>query len=389
MSSSKPQYPFSSLALAFPDMSEPKFAALVGSIRERGLLEPITVWRGEIIDGRHRYRACIEAGVEPRYQHLDDAIDPRMFVIDKNAHRRDSMGTGQRAIAAWKLSRWSRPGGDRRSDGYRRGVDPFANLQNGPDRKAAAELFHVSPRLIGYVSKILSEDSPATPEVRKAVEGGEIKVSDAARIIAQPAEVQREALEGVRSRRFRTADAAVKSILATTAPQATGLFRTIVVDPPWPTGGSFRASDGDPETPGAPTMTVEEIAGMELPLHENACVFLWAPQAWMSAAFKILGRWRLTYRFTMAWLLVEEDLGSYPPQSHLIFVVAGTRGKPPLKHGRPFSMLSTAGCDDPFADNPTKPDAFYHFLSRWAPEPMVELPEGRPKHWPVWEGDPV
>ena len=394
MSSSETPFPYSPLALAFPDMSEPTFGALVGSIRERGLLEPITVWRGEIIDGRHRHRACIEAGVEPHYHHLDDDADPRMFVIDKNWNRRESMGTSQRAVAAWRLSRWSRPGGDRRSDEHRQGQDQSAEMHHGLNQKKAAELFHVSRRLVIQASRMMAEDSPAAPEIRKAVEGGEIKISDAVRIITQPLEVQREALESVRNRRFRTADAAVRAILTTAAPesfapQATGLYGTVVVDPPWPTGDSSRASGGDPETPGVSTMTVEEIARMNLPLHENACVFLWAPQAMLPAAFKILDRWRLTYQFTMDWLLVDEGPGPYPSQPDALFVVAGTRGKPRFKHDRPFSMVAAAGCDDPSADDLPKPDAFYHFLSRWAPEPMLELPEGRPRHWPVWEGDRV
>ena len=49
------EYPISDLARIFPDMPPEDFAQLVASIREDGLMDPITVWQGRVIDGRHRY----------------------------------------------------------------------------------------------------------------------------------------------------------------------------------------------------------------------------------------------------------------------------------------------------------------------------------------------
>ena len=56
------EYPIGALACLFPDMDGDAFARLVRNIREEGLMEPIAVWRGQVVDGRHRYRACLEAG---------------------------------------------------------------------------------------------------------------------------------------------------------------------------------------------------------------------------------------------------------------------------------------------------------------------------------------
>ena len=74
-------YPLSPLAFAFPDYAKQEFGNLVGDIGVQGLLEPITVWRGEIIDGRHRYLACLEAGVKPGYQFLDDDVNPILYLV--------------------------------------------------------------------------------------------------------------------------------------------------------------------------------------------------------------------------------------------------------------------------------------------------------------------
>ena len=70
------EYPISDLARIFPEMTPEDFARLVASIREDGLMDPITVWRGRVIDGRHRYAACAEAGGERRFEYLDDDADP-------------------------------------------------------------------------------------------------------------------------------------------------------------------------------------------------------------------------------------------------------------------------------------------------------------------------
>ena len=50
---------------------------------------------------------------------------------------------------------------------------------------------------MAHAARVLSEDSPAAPAVRRAVEQGRVTVSDASRVIDEPAEVQLRALERV------------------------------------------------------------------------------------------------------------------------------------------------------------------------------------------------
>jgi hypothetical protein len=53
------------LAAVFPDMRPHVFASLKWSLTRHGLLSPITVYEGMILDGRQRARACRELGIYP------------------------------------------------------------------------------------------------------------------------------------------------------------------------------------------------------------------------------------------------------------------------------------------------------------------------------------
>ncbi len=73
----------------FPLLSPADLAALAGDIDANGLLEAIVLHTdGSILDGRNRYRACLEVGVEPRFVEWDGQGTEEQFVDTMNYHRR-------------------------------------------------------------------------------------------------------------------------------------------------------------------------------------------------------------------------------------------------------------------------------------------------------------
>ena len=46
-------------------MTAEEYEGLKASIKERGQEVPILLLNGQNLDGRHRYRACLDLGIEP------------------------------------------------------------------------------------------------------------------------------------------------------------------------------------------------------------------------------------------------------------------------------------------------------------------------------------
>ena len=78
---------FHPIANLFPLMEGEQLDALVDDIKASGLREPIVEYQGLILDGRNRYRACIEGDCEPHFVPFQ-GDDPIAYVLSKNLHRR-------------------------------------------------------------------------------------------------------------------------------------------------------------------------------------------------------------------------------------------------------------------------------------------------------------
>lgn len=87
----------------FPALNEIEFGELTEDIRKRGLLNPIHLYEGKILDGWHRYRACLSANVEPRFVDFKvNGVGPVEFVVSQNIMRRQ-MTMGQKLAVAVRL----------------------------------------------------------------------------------------------------------------------------------------------------------------------------------------------------------------------------------------------------------------------------------------------
>lgn len=106
-------YELHPLCTLFPRVEGESFDALVTDIRANGLREPITLHDGMILDGGNRYRACLEAGVEPTFAAFTGG-NIVSFVLSANLHRRH-LSPGQQAAIVASAQDWAKArqaGGD-------------------------------------------------------------------------------------------------------------------------------------------------------------------------------------------------------------------------------------------------------------------------------------
>jgi ParB-like chromosome segregation protein Spo0J len=185
--------PFHELANLFPEMDAASYPLFREDVRQQGLLEEI-VRDPEtrlILDGRSRWRACRELGIEPRYRDWDrdrDAESPLAFVISRNLHRRH-LTTSQRAMVAAALIQLLRR------------QQPSALVR--PKGKASAEAgraLKVSARSVENAVKVLRDGSP---ELAAAVQEGQVAVRPAADIASLPPAEQAERIRSAERRAGR------------------------------------------------------------------------------------------------------------------------------------------------------------------------------------------
>lgn len=182
-----------------PSMSDEQFARLKANIQATGgLVEPVVLIANQLVDGRHRVRACNELGLEvpTRCHVLPDGQTVEMYVIGSNYARRD-LTTGQRLDVAVKYAESvANPGGK----GTPKNSMPIGTeFKRAADK--AAQLTGLSPRSINRGLKIKRAD----PDLFERVVRGEIAVSAAEEqltILQRKAACRRGSLEEVLSQWF-------------------------------------------------------------------------------------------------------------------------------------------------------------------------------------------
>ena len=234
---------------------------------------------------RLSWRACEAAGVEPRTieYHGDD---PLGWVVSLNLHRRH-LDESQRSLVAAKIA--TLPKGVR-SD------TPIGG--SSTTQEGAAQLLNVGTRSVQRAREVLDHGSD---ELIGAVESGRVSVSAAADVAQLPMPVQseivargeREIIETAkRLRQRKTAEVVARNDAlrreAAAIPFPAGQYQTVVIDPPWPM--KIIERDVRPGQVGMhyPTMSIDEIKAIELPLAEQATVYLWSTQRFLPDAFEVL-----------------------------------------------------------------------------------------------------
>ena len=170
----------------FPLMEGEEFAQLVESIKNDGLIEPIVLSHdGEtMIDGRNRYRACLEAKRDPMFYNLGANYDEEKiinFIVAANVHRRH-LNVGQRAFISLELlplfeklakARQKEHGGTAPGKSLPDNL-PEVSRRDLEAREQAGKVTKVSGKSVQHAKKVAQ-----SPDLASRVKAGEMSLDSA------------------------------------------------------------------------------------------------------------------------------------------------------------------------------------------------------------------
>ena len=182
------------LANLFPMMSDEEYAELKRDIAAHGQIERVTLHEGAILDGRNRYRACVELGITPNTETFHaNGLSALDFVIAKNLKRRHLTG-GQKAMLALEIEPYfaeqakerQRESIEERRDDKGRAkpntekIQYLDNSEKRNDNTASAQAARAVGTNAHYVSDAKKVAAHA-PELVERVKSGEMTLQDASK----------------------------------------------------------------------------------------------------------------------------------------------------------------------------------------------------------------
>lgn len=290
------------LAERICEMDKAQFDSLKLSIKTMGrLTDPIDLFDGMILDGRHRYKACIELGIAPTFRQFKGSYAEAVeYVIAKNAHRH--MSEAQRVCAAEAfmddLVKHRRPGPkDERQNA----------LGSGKSSEIAALRFGVKARQVERVRAIRQVNTV----IYEKILAGRANVNQAATQLKHSAR-EKEVRSLRRSAAVTLADCELLcgdnvEVMGKMKPASA---RVIFADPPYNNGWAY---DADPDRDRVHAevylkrlrATVEACARL---LADDGSLFLLIDDAWSDPVGMMLRSTGLVRRPTIVWV---ETFGTY------------------------------------------------------------------------------
>ena len=246
---------------AWPMMDEGRYSELRADIEMNGQREPITLCDGMILDGRNRYRACVELDIDPLTREY--AGDPWAFSWSMNGARRDIDDQTRRALifkrcedgsAKWakRLAKIAEEGNRKKSEAAkeqhaksnpRRGETLVVDHSDPPPKKHVARESRAAEAKVSPATMARADQIAKRQDLERKVVDGEMKPSEALREIRSEKrrrELQEAAAKAVAE---HTSDRPKWSILNVdvidglqTVRDEHGPARLIFTDPPYNIG---------------------------------------------------------------------------------------------------------------------------------------------------------
>lgn len=176
------------LCLAIPEMDPAAYEKLVSSIKKVGVISPIVVHEGAIVDGRHRWRACKDLGVECPHVQWDQKGSLVDFVAAANIERRHLTDGQLAAVAVNLLPFYEAEAKERQREHGGTAPGRCGDTSRNPARSdggksavRAAAAVGAKPRSVESAKRVKKED----PQLFDRIVAGEITPTAAERLLKE------------------------------------------------------------------------------------------------------------------------------------------------------------------------------------------------------------
>lgn len=363
----------------WPLMTGDRFEELKVDIAARGLRVPVVLCDGMVLDGRNRYRACLELGIDPEWRVYDG--NPYEESLTLNAQRRDllemvrALGT-KRCLAGsaeWEAARQkiAQAGNQKRATAAKAQprteegtFEPVVATKEPPpakvhvSRNALAAQANVSPGTMGKAEWLDNK----RPDLADKVLAGDMKPTEAFRQMKRDEVSQR-----------------VEAFPSST-------YRVIYADPPWQYN-DVRGFDGYAASAAEdhyPTMSVAELSAMDVRTlaDDDAVLLCWATFPLLDDALAVVKAWGFTYKTAFVWDKQRANMGHYHTASAELLLVATRGSGVPDSDTREDQVQRVAR-----GKHSEKPEAFRALIDRlYTHGRRIELFRrgDAPSGWDIW-----
>lgn len=371
-------------ARLFPLLGKSELQPLVESVR-RGFdaAHPVLMYRGEVLDGRNRMRACEIAGVDPVVVELPDDCDPWLEAWKHNGARRD-LDPDQKAAIYLQLMAESKAWQQQREQRQREANEARAKAAKKQPRKeggvfdtTGAPSREGRPVASSATAKALAEQAGVSRATVERVQKLQREAPDAFEAVARG---EAKANKELGKLKIKHKQQLAADLDAAPVPHPTERFNVIVIDPPWRYGK--RAEDVTHRGRNQyPDMDVADIG--RLPVVDRAetdCVlWLWTTNAFMHDAYHCVDAWGFTPKTILTWAKDRMGVGDWlrGQTEHCIMAV---RGKPLVTLSNQTTLLH-----GPMREHSRKPDEFFELVESLCHGTKLEMFAREPRPgWQVW-----
>lgn len=327
------EYEFHPASDLFPLMVGEEFHSLIEDIRRQNLLEPIKLYEGKILDGRNRYKACLEAGKEPCFVDLPEDINPWEYVWSENAERRH-LQEGQKAIIRlFQLGAsevWEGEKQRRKEEANRKRSEAVAEVAARRERTEAGTF---APSPVSPDTGLGDNDKPDDYErertqVAKATGVGEATAGRALAVYHKRSDLAEKVRKGDISLNEASRLMKKDEVASKIGKLPEGKFRVIYADPPWKydSGGPGIDQYGPAERH-YPSMSISELCAMDVKSRaaDDAVLFLWVTSPMLAECWEVILAWGFIYKASFIWNKIRHNYGHYNSVRHELLLVC-TKG---------------------------------------------------------------